>query len=102
MRHNGRKRNERKMKRILLSAALGVAAIGASASAFARTDIGVFFGVPGPVYEAPPPVYYAPPPPVVYEQPAPVYYGPYYGDGYRREWHGNRWHHHHHHDDDDD
>ena len=92
------------MKRILLSAVLGVAGVCASASAFARADIGVFFGVPGPVYEAPPPVYYAPPPPVVYEQPAPVYYGPYYGDGYR-DWHDNGWHrgwrHHHHHDDDD-
>lgn len=93
------------MKRILLSATLGVAGVCASASAFAHADIGVFLGVPGPVYEAPPPVYYAPPPPVVYEQPAPVYYGPYYGGGgYRREWHDNGWHrgwrHHRHYDDD--
>ena len=92
------------MKRSVLSAALGVAGVCASAGAFAHTDVGVYFGVPGPVYEAPPPVYYAPPPPVVYEQPAPVYYGPYYGDGYRREWHDNGRHRgwrHHHRDDDD-
>jgi len=76
------------MKRILLSAALGVAGVCASAGAFAHTDVGVYFGVPGPVYEAPPP----------------VYYGPYYGDGYRREWHDNGRHRgwrHHHRDDDD-
>ncbi|AWU98825.1 hypothetical protein DM992_04085 [Burkholderia sp. JP2-270] len=92
------------MKRILLSCALGIAAACLSASAFARADIGVYFGVPGPVIEAPPPVYYAPPPPVVYE-PAPVYYGPYYGDyRYRYYRHDNGWHRgwrHHHHDEGD-
>ncbi|WP_321787050.1 hypothetical protein [Burkholderia pyrrocinia] len=92
------------MKRILLSSALGIAVACVSASAFAHADIGVYFGVPGPVIEAPPPVYYAPPPPVVYE-PAPVYYGPYYGDyRYRYYRHDNGWHRgwrHRHHDDDD-
>ncbi|MBN3842966.1 hypothetical protein [Burkholderia sp. Ac-20349] len=91
------------MKRILLSSALGIAAACLSASAFAHADIGVYFGVPGPVIEAPPPVYYTPPP-VVYE-PAPVYYGPYYGEyRYRRYRHDNGWHRgrRHHRDDDDD
>lgn len=93
------------MKRFLLISAVGIAVASVSASAFARADIGVYFGVPGPVIEAPPPVYYAPPPPVVYET-APVYYGgPYYDDyRYRRGWHDNGWHRgwrHHHHDDDD-
>ncbi|VWC37249.1 hypothetical protein BLA23254_06708 [Burkholderia lata] len=91
------------MKRILLSSAVGIAAACLSASAFAHADIGVYFGVPGPVIEAPPPVYYTPPP-VVYE-PAPVYFGPYYGEyRYRRYRHDNGWHRgwRHHRDDDDD
>ncbi|MDY7807203.1 hypothetical protein [Burkholderia stagnalis] len=92
------------MKHILVSCTLGIAAACLPASTFARTDIGVYFGAPGPVIEAPPPVYYAPPPPVIYE-PAPVYYGPYYGDyRYRYYRHDNGWHrgwrHHRHHDDD--
>ncbi|MGN7979965.1 hypothetical protein [Burkholderia sp. 22313] len=92
------------MKRILLASAIGLAAACVSASAYARADIGVYFGFPGPVVEAPPPVYYAPPPPVYYE-PAPMYYGPYYGEyHYRRHWHDNGWHRgwRHHHGDDHD
>ncbi|WP_321808596.1 hypothetical protein [Burkholderia sp. BCC1993] len=91
------------MRRILLSCALGIAAACLSASAFARADVGVYFGVPGPVVEAPPPVYYVPPP-VVYE-PAPAYYAPYYGEyRYRRYRHDNGWHRgwRHHRGDDDD
>ncbi|MBN3816622.1 hypothetical protein G3N57_08340 [Paraburkholderia sp. Se-20369] len=92
------------MKRVLLFGALGVVTACLSASAFARADIGVYFGVPGPVYAPPPPVIYTPPP-VVYEPAPAYYYGPYYDDyRYRRHWHDNGRHRgwRHHHGDDDD
>ncbi len=97
------------------AALLGLAALAASGTASARSDVAwsVGIGVPGavvnvgnaypaaPVYYAPPPVvvqpapvYYAPRP--VYYQPAPAYYQPapvYVVPG--RPWHGHRHHHHH-------
>lgn len=82
------------MKRIALFFAAGISAICASSAAFAHADIGVFLGVPGPMYVAPPPVVYEAPPPVVYA-PAPVYgYGYGYRDDYRdeRRWHDNGHH----------
>ena len=99
------------MKRVLVLTALGVSLGCASGSALAHADIGVFFGVPAPVYAAPPPVVYQPPP-VVYQAP-PVAYAPVpaYGYGYQdeyreeRRWHDNGRHrgwYKHHHDDDDD
>ncbi|MGE8162916.1 hypothetical protein ACQKRQ_22470 [Paraburkholderia sp. NPDC080076] len=99
------------MKRVLVLTALGVSLGCASSSALAHADIGVFLGVPGPVYAAPPPVVYQPPP-VVYQSP-PVAYAPVpaYGYGYQdeyreeRRWHDNGRHrgwYKHHHDDDDD
>ncbi|MEM5453992.1 hypothetical protein VSR69_03935 [Paraburkholderia phytofirmans] len=99
------------MKRVLVLTALGVSLGCASSSALAHADIGVFLGVPGPVYAAPPPVVYQPPP-VVYQSPPVVYapvpaYGYGYQDEYREErrWHDNGRHrgwYKHHHDDDDD
>jgi hypothetical protein len=104
------------MKRITLFLTVGISAACASSAAFAHADIGIYLGVPGPVYAAPPPVMYeAPPPPVVYEAPPPVVYAPapVYGYGYRyegdygdeRRWHDHGrhrgWEHHHHGDDDD-
>ena len=95
------------MKRITLFLTVGISAAFASSAAFAHADIGVFLGVPGPVYAAPPPVVYEAPPPVVYA-PAPVYrYGyRYEGDyGDERRWHDRGrhrgWEHHHRGDDDD-
>ncbi|NPT54367.1 hypothetical protein [Paraburkholderia elongata] len=93
------------MKRATLFLAVGISAACASSAAFAHADIGVFLGVPGPVYVAPPPVVYEAPP-VVYA-PAPVYgYGyRYEGDYDERRWHDHGrhrgWEHHHHGDDDD-
>ncbi|MFM0491516.1 hypothetical protein [Paraburkholderia graminis] len=93
------------MKRALVLTAVGISIGCASSSALARADIGVYFGVPGPVYVAPPPVVYQQPPPVVYA-PAPPY-----GYGYQDEyWEERRWHDHgrhrgwykHHREDDDD
>ncbi|MEC5408021.1 hypothetical protein VOM14_20920 [Paraburkholderia sp. MPAMCS5] len=95
------------MKRATLLIAVGLSAACVSSAAFAHADIGVFLGVPGPMYVAPPPVVYEPPPRVVY--------APAYGYGYRYEdddddghrwhhdhgWHRGWEHHHHHHDDDD-
>ncbi|MFM0124521.1 hypothetical protein P0D73_37540 [Paraburkholderia sp. RL18-101-BIB-B] len=99
------------MKRVLVLTALGVSLGCASSSALAHADIGVFLGVPGPVYAAPPSVVYQPPP-VVYQSPPVVYapvpaYGYGYQDEYREErrWHDNGRHrgwYKHHHDDDDD
>ncbi|MFM0377854.1 hypothetical protein PQQ72_12680 [Paraburkholderia strydomiana] len=95
------------MKRGTLFLAVGLSAACASSAALAHADIGVFLGVPGPVYVAPPPVVYEARPPVVYA-PAPVYgYGyRYEGDyGDERRWHDHGrhrgWEHHHHGDDDD-
>lgn len=44
------------MKRATLFLAVGLSAACASSAALAHADIGVFLGVPGPVYVAPPPV----------------------------------------------
>jgi hypothetical protein len=99
---------------ILSAAALAAACLSLDASAHA--DIGVYLGIPGPVYEAPPPVvyeapppvYYAPPPPVVYGYGYPSYGGEYWDDEHHHHWHehehehegGHRgWEHHHDHDD---
>lgn len=74
------------MRRALTLLALGMSAAFASNVAQAHTDVGVYFGVPGPVYVEPPPVVYQSPP-VVY---APV---PAYGYGYQDEyWEERRWH----------
>ena len=93
------------MRRALTLLALGISAAFASNVAQAHMDVGVYFGVPGPVYVAPPPVVYQSPP-VVY---APV---PAYGYGYRdeyweeRRWHDNgrhrAWYRHRYYEDDDD
>jgi hypothetical protein len=92
------------MKRALVLSALGISAACVSGAALAHVDVGVFLGVPGPVYVAPPPVVYQTPP-VVY---APV---PAYGYGYQDEyWQERRWHdngrhrggYEHHHEEEDD
>lgn len=93
------------MKRTIVMSAAAIAIACASLDASAHADISVFFGFPGPVYEAPPAVVYEPPP-VVYA-PAPAVYGYPYDDGYwgRRHWYGNGWHRgwrHHDRDDDDE
>jgi hypothetical protein len=81
------------MKRATLLLAVGLFVACASSTASAHADIGVFLGVPGPVYVAPPPVVYEPPR-VVYA-PAPAYgYGYRYEGDYRYE---RRWHDHGHH-----
>ncbi|MGF6931208.1 hypothetical protein OKW41_000347 [Paraburkholderia sp. UCT70] len=94
------------MKRAILSLAVGISAVCASSVAFAHVDVGVFLGVPGPVYAAPPAVVYEAPPQVVYA-PAPVYGYAYryegdYGDERRWHDHGRHrgWEHHRHEDDD--
>ncbi|QBC33677.1 MULTISPECIES: hypothetical protein [Pandoraea] len=80
------------MKRMLIVAALGAAAAVASSAASARTDIGVYLGLPMPVVEAPP-VYVAPQP--VYVQPRPMYEAPspvvYYGRDRWDDWRDRRW-----------
>jgi hypothetical protein len=69
------------MKHSLLTLIIaGTAAIG-SGAASAHTDVGIYLGVPGPIYAPPPPVIYQAPA-VVYQQPQ-VVYGPSYGYGYR-------------------
>jgi hypothetical protein len=68
------------MKRVMLFLAVGISAACASSAALAHADIGVYLGVPAPVYVAPPPV--------VYEAP-PVVYEAAYGYGYRYE--GGLW-----------
>lgn len=97
------------MKNVTLFLAVGLSAACASGAALAHADIGVYLGVPGPVYVAPPPVVYEAPP-VVYS-PAPVYgygYDNRYEGNYddERRWHDHgrhrEWEHHHHHHDDDD
>lgn len=78
------------MRRSALLLAVGFFVACASSAASAHVDVGVFLGVPGPVYVAPPPVVYEAPP-VVYA-PAPVYgYGYRYEGDYRDE---RRWHDH--------
>ena len=70
------------VKRIIMLCAAGLSAAFISTAVSAHSDIGVFFGFPGPVIEPPPPVVYeAPPivyeaPPVVYEAPPVVYETP--------------------------
>jgi hypothetical protein len=98
------------MNRLTFYLFAGLAGMSASTAALAHADIGVYLGVPGPVYAAPPVVYEAPPPVVYAAPPAAVYeaqpvYG--YGYGYRdddRRWHDHGRHRgwHHHHGDDDD
>ncbi len=94
------------MKRATLLFAVGLCAACASRAALAHVDVGVFLGVPAPLYVEQPPVVYQAPPPVVYA-PAPVYYGYGDGGGYREErrWHDNGrhrgWEHHRHGGDDD-
>ncbi|GAB3627663.1 hypothetical protein PTE30175_02356 [Pandoraea terrae] len=95
---------------MLAGAAIAVACLSGTASA--RTDVGVYFGIPAPVYAAPPVVYQEAPPPVVYEAPpvvyqpvSPPYYGYRYDDDdrehrYEKHWR-KRWEHRHGHDDDD-
>ena len=76
------------MNKRLVGAALGVAALVASATASAHVDVGIGVGIPGPVYVAPPPVYVQPPP-VVYAAPPVVAYGE--DDDWRaREWREHR------------
>jgi len=99
------------MKRLTFYFLAGLAGTCVSTAAFAHADIGVYLGVPGPVYAAPAPVYEEAPT-VVYEAPPPVYqaapvYGYGYGYGYRYDdehhWHDHGRHRgweHHHRDDD--
>ncbi|MGR9579256.1 hypothetical protein [Pandoraea sputorum] len=75
----------------------GLTSVFASGSAFARTDVSVNIGIPGPAIVAPGPIY-APPP--VYAAPAPmmvapppVVYGPpprYWRGPPPRHWHHDR------------
>ncbi|HEY4802759.1 MAG TPA: hypothetical protein VIH96_09080 [Paraburkholderia sp.] len=100
------------MKRVTFYLLAGLAGTCVSSAAFAHADIGVYLGVPGPVYAAPAPVYEAPPvvyeaPPVAVYQAAPAYgYG--YGYRYDHDEDEHHWHDHgrhrgweHHHGDDD-
>lgn len=66
---------------IMTATATGMAATLISGSAFARTDVSVNIGIPGPAIIAPGPVYapppvYAAPAPMMVAPPPPVYYGP--------------------------
>lgn len=70
-------------------AAFGLAAACVSTAAFARVNVGVYVGTPGPVYAAPPVVYAPPPPPPVVYAPQPAYGYGYY----RRGWHHDHWRH---------
>src|SRR5258706_16348853 len=110
------------MKRAISSLLVAVTATCASATVSAHANVGVYLGIPGPIYGAPPPVIYQPyypppviyqsypppviyqsyPPPVIYQAP-PVVYGPRwggygYGYGYQggdwghRRWRDNGWH----------
>lgn len=104
------------MKQLLLTLVIAGTAVCASGAASAHTDLGIYLGVPGPVYAPPPPVIYQPPP-VVYQEPQVVYGQSYgYGYGYRgddwerrrdhdngrhRGWDDHREHRHHGNDDDD-
>jgi hypothetical protein len=97
------------MKLTCFTVCMGLTAALSSSVANAHTDIGVYLGVPGPVY-ASPPVVYAPPPPPVYVPPQVVYgpppvYGPYVHRDWDddRGWREHHWHHHEHrHDHDED
>jgi hypothetical protein len=100
------------MKQSLLTLVIACTAACGSGAALAHTDVGIYLGVPGPVYAPPPPVIYQPPP-VIYQQPQ-VVYGPSYGYRYRdddwdrhrehdngrhRGWDNHDEHRHHDHDD---
>ncbi len=94
------------MRRIAIMLGVGAAAFCLSGAASAHVDLGLYFGLPAPVYEAPPVVYQAPvyePPPVYAPGPV-VYWGGYrHDDDWHRRWHDNGWHRGwRHHDDDDD
>lgn len=76
----------------------GLAALSGTAAARTNVDVGIFFGIPAPVYAPPPPVVYYPrpayvAPPPVYYAPASVYYGappvyyePHHDYGHHRGW----------------
>jgi hypothetical protein len=96
------------MNRLTFYLLAGLAGTCVSTAASAHADIGVYLGVPGPVYAAP--VYEAPPP-VVYAAPPAPYYEAAPAYGYYRYDHDDEhhWHDHgrhrgweHHHGDDDD
>jgi hypothetical protein len=91
------------MKRAFLFLAVSLSTACASTAALAHADIGVYLGVPGPLYVAPPQVVYESPP-VVYAPARPYGYGyRYEGDDYDRRWHDHGRHRgweHHHRDDD--
>ncbi|MCP3726288.1 hypothetical protein M3I53_24685 [Paraburkholderia sp. CNPSo 3272] len=98
------------MNRLTFYLLAGLAGTCVSTAASAHADIGVYLGVPGPVYAAPEPVYEAPPP-VVYAAPPAAVYEPAPAYGYYRYDHDedeHHWHDHgrhrgweHHHGDDD-
>ncbi|AJP58909.1 hypothetical protein UC34_22125 [Pandoraea vervacti] len=82
---------------IATAAVAGLAAAFTTSSAFARTDVSVNIGIPGPAFVAPAPMYA--PPPVVYGPapvvvaPPPVVYGPpprYWRGPPPRHWHHER------------
>lgn len=75
------------MKRTIVLPAVALAAACAASGASAHADIGVFLGIPGPVFAPAPAVVYAPPPPVY--APPPVYG---YPAGYV-EWNHERYKH---------
>ncbi|ODP31760.1 hypothetical protein [Pandoraea sp. ISTKB] len=83
---------------IATAAIAGLAAAFTSGSAFARTDVSVNIGIPGPAFVAPGPVYapppvYAAPAPMVVAPPPPVVYGPpprYWRGPPPRHWHHGR------------
>jgi hypothetical protein len=60
------------MKRAITSLLLGIAAACACNAVLAHANVGVYLGVPGPVYAAPPPVVYQPYPPPVDRRQAPT------------------------------
>lgn len=77
------------MKRSSILSAFGIVVASASSAASAHVDVGVYLGVPGPMYVAPPPVMYAPPP-VVYQAPPVVYAPGGYAYGYQHRAYGYR------------
>src|ERR1700675_2900467 len=68
------------MKHSVITLVIACTAAGMSSAASAGANVGIYLGVPGPVYAPPPVIYQAPP--VVYQEPQ-VVYGPSYGYGYR-------------------
>ncbi|TAM82020.1 MAG: hypothetical protein EPN41_15640 [Candidimonas sp.] len=104
------------MKRAAPILLIGLCTFFLSETASARVDLGVYLGIPAPVYVAPPVVYEAPPPPppIVYREPPEIYTpgvvvvgGEWARD---RDWREHYWKHawkrdhwkHHGEDDDDD